>query len=297
MKKVLYTAVFLLISAGMSAQSYWAEGYNSTFDNWVDVTDADKNVIGVRPAGWVAASNNNWTTGSNKVAVTFEKATNRKGEEGKACKITTTGIQSTWFTWHVSVSQLTGTAAPDYIANPVFIDNGDDFYYTFWAKSDVAGTIMWLGMSELYDPKNNGDDKEAWGRVPNVVLTTQWKQYGFHAYAKMDLTSFSIMTRTNGVRYIDDIVLEYGDEVPELEEPTGIVDSSVESTFLVHANEDGIAFNGSEGTVTVFNTLGSMVAQKATNGSIDQINLSNGGLYIVKLQTAGGQITRKVLVK
>lgn len=297
MKNLFYTAALLLVSMNMSAQSYWAEGYNSSFDNWVDVTDADKNVIGVRPANWGASPNSNWTSGTNKVAVTFEKATNRKGEEGKACKITTTGIVSNWFTWHVSVANLTQSSAADYVANPVFIDQGDDFYYTFWAKSEVEGTVMWLGMSELYDPKNNGGDTNAWAKVPNVALTTEWKQYGFHAYAKMDLTSFSIMTRTNGVRYIDDIVLEYGDEVPELEDPSGITNASVDSPFQVYSNENGISFEGAEGTISVFNTLGSMVARKITNGEMDNVSLGNGGLYVVKLQTADGQVTRKVVVK
>lgn len=297
MKKLFYAAALLLISANMSAQSYWAEGYNSNFDEWMDILDDDKNVIGERPAGWVAPSNSNWTTGSNQVAVTFEKAANRNGEEAKACKITTTGIQSTWFTWHISVSQLTGAGAADYIPNPVFIDNGDDFYYTFWAKSDVEGTEMWIGTTELYDPKNNGGDSNAWSKVPKVTLTTNWKQYGFHAYAKMDLTSFSIQTRNNGVRYIDDIVLEYGDEVPELEDPTGVINSSVENPFLIYSNKGSISFKGSAGTVTVFNTLGEMVAQKTTNGEMDQVTVGNSGLYILKLQTATGEVTRKVLVK
>ena len=48
--------------------------------------------------------------------------------------------------------------------------------------------------------------------------------------------------------------------------------------------------------VTVFNTLGSVVAQKAANGGTDNINLGSG-LYLVKLQTADGEVTRKVVVK
>ena len=49
--------------------------------------------------------------------------------------------------------------------------------------------------------------------------------------------------------------------------------------------------------VTVFNTLGSMVAQKTTDGGADTISLTDGGLYIVKLQTADGETVRKVIVK
>ena len=69
----------------MNAQ-YFVEGYNTSFDSWVDIKDSEENVIGVRPAGWVAPDNSNWTMGSNNVKVTFEKAENRNGEADKACK-------------------------------------------------------------------------------------------------------------------------------------------------------------------------------------------------------------------
>lgn len=39
-----------------------------------------------------------------------------------------------------------------------------------------------------------------------------------------------------------------------------------------------------------------IVAQKAANGGTDNINLGSG-LYLVKLQTADGEVTRKVVVK
>ena len=74
MRKLFYAVALLLVSANMNAQSYFVDGYNTSFDSWVDIKDADENVIGVRPAGWVSPSNNNWTSGSNKVEVTFEKA-------------------------------------------------------------------------------------------------------------------------------------------------------------------------------------------------------------------------------
>lgn len=290
MKRLFYAVALLLVSANMSAQ--FVSEYNTSFDTWMDVTDAEQQVIGVRPAGWVAPSNNNWTTGSNKVQVTFEKAVNRDGEADKACKIITEGIASTWFNWHVSMSQLTGTGAADYIADPFFIDLGEDFYYTFWAKSDVAGTKMWIGATELYDPKNNGGDTEAWKKVPFVELTTEWKQYGIQAYAKMNLVSFSVQLRDNGIRYIDDLVVELGD----LPEGVGIINISAKDAFNVYSNDNGISFEGAEGMVTVFNTLGAVVAQKAANGGTDNISLGSG-LYLVKLQTADGEVTRKVVVK
>lgn len=73
MRKLFYAVALLLVSANMNAQSYFVDGYNTSFDSWVDIKDADENVIGVRPAGWVSPSNNNWTSGSNKVEVTFER--------------------------------------------------------------------------------------------------------------------------------------------------------------------------------------------------------------------------------
>ena len=215
MRKLFYAVALLLVSANMNAQSYFVDGYNTSFDSWVDIKDADENVIGVRPAGWVSPSNNNWTSGSNKVEVTFEKAENRDGEADKACKIIATGIVSTWFSWHVGVTQVSSVYAEDYIADPFFIDRGDDFYYTFWAKSDTDGTKMYIGATQLYDPKNNGGDSDAWSKVPYVELTTEWKQYGIYVeLAKLDLTSFDIQLRSNGVRYIDDLEVGYG-EIPE----------------------------------------------------------------------------------
>lgn len=291
MKKLFYAVALLLVSANMNAQSYFVDGYNTSFDSWVDVTDAEENVIGVRPAGWVAPENNQWTSGTNKVAVTFEKAENRDGEADKACKIITTGIVSTWFSWHVGVTQVSSVYAEDYIADPFFIDRGDDFYYTFWAKSDVDGTKMHIGTGQLYNPSNGGD----WADVPYVELTTEWKQYGIYVeLAKLDLTSFDIQLRSNGVRYIDDLEVGYG-EIPE---GVSIINvSSEKDDFKVRSIDNGISFEGAAGMVTVFNTLGSMVAQKATDGGADTIGLTDGGLYIVKLQTADGETARKVIVK
>lgn len=291
MRKLFYAVALLLVSANMNAQSYFVDGYNTSFDSWVDVTDAEENVIGVRPAGWVSPSNSNWTSGTNKVAVTFEKAENRDGEADKACKIITTGIVSTWFSWHVGVTQVSSVYAEDYIADPFFIDRGDDFYYTFWAKSDVDGTKMHIGTGQLYNPSNGGD----WADVPYVELTTEWKQYGIYVeLAKLDLTSFDIQLRSNGVRYIDDLEVGYG-EIPE---GVSIINvSSEKDDFKVRSIDNGISFEGAAGMVTVFNTLGSMVAQKTTDGGADTIGLTDGGLYIVKLQTADGETARKVIVK
>lgn len=291
MRKLFYAVALLLVSANMNAQSYFVDGYNTSFDSWVDVTDAEENVIGVRPAGWVSPSNSNWTSGTNKVAVTFEKAENRDGEADKACKIITTGIVSTWFSWHVGVTQVSSVYAEDYIADPFFIDRGDDFYYTFWAKSDADGTKMHIGTGQLYNPSNGGD----WADVPYVELTTEWKQYGIYVeLAKLDLTSFDIQLRSNGVRYIDDLEVGYG-EIPE---GVSIINvSSEKDDFKVRSIDNGISFEGAAGMVTVFNTLGSMVAQKTTDGGADTIGLTDGGLYIVKLQTADGETARKVIVK
>ena len=108
----------------------------------------------------------------------------------------------------------------------------------------------------------------------------------------MDLTSFDIQLRSNGIRYIDDLEVGYG-EIPE---GVGIINISAKDTFNVYSNDNGISFEGAEGMVTVFNTLGSVVAQKAANGGTDNINLGSG-LYLVKLQTADGEVTRKVVVK
>lgn len=288
MRKLFYAVALLFVSANMSAQ-YFVDGYNTSFDSWVDITDTEGAVTGVRPAGWVAPSNTQWTTGTNKVEVTFEKAENRKGEADKACKIIATGIVSTWFSWHVSVTQVTSVYAEDYIADPFFIDRGDDFYYTFWAKSDVDGTKMHIGTSQMYDPSNGGN----WDNVPYVELTTEWKQYGIYVeLAKIDLTSFSIQLRSNGVRYIDDLEVGFG-EIPE---GVGIINVDAKNAFNVYSNDNGISFEGAEGVVTVFNTLGAVVAQKATNGGTGSISLGNG-LYLVKLQTANGEVTRKVVVK
>lgn len=291
MRKLFYAVALLLVSANMNAQSYFVDGYNTSFDSWVDIKDAEENVTGVRPAGWVSPSNNNWTSGTNKVEVTFEKAENRDGEADKACKIITTGIVSTWFSWHVGVTQVSSVYAEDYIADPFFIDRGDDFYYTFWAKSDADGTKMHIGTGQLYNPSNGGD----WADVPYVELTTEWKQYGIYVeLAKLDLTSFDIQLRSNGVRYIDDLEVGYG-EIPE---GVSIINvSSEKDDFKVRSIDNGISFEGAAGMVTVFNTLGSMVAQKTTDGGADTIGLTDGGLYIVKLQTADGETARKVIVK
>ena len=52
---------------------------------------------------------------------------------------------------------------------------------------------MYIGATQLYDPKNNGGDSDAWSKVPYVELTTEWKQYGIYVeLAKLDLTSFDI---------------------------------------------------------------------------------------------------------
>lgn len=288
MRKLFYAVALLLVSANMSAQ-YFVDGYNTSFDSWVDIKDAEEVVTGIRPAGWVAPENSNWTMGSNNVKVTFEKAENRNGEADKACKIITEGIVSTWFSWHISVTQVTSVYAEDYIADPLFIDKGDDFYYTFWAKSDVDGTKMYIGTAQMYDPSNGGD----WNNVPFVELTTEWKQYGIYVeLAKMDLTSFSIQLRSNGIRYIDDLELGFG-EIPE---GVGIINVNANDAFNVYSNDNGVSFEGVEGVVTVFNSLGSVVARKTTDGGVDHISLGSG-LYIVKLQTANGEVARKVLVE
>ena len=49
---------------------------------------------------------------------------------------------------------------------------GDDFYYTFWAKSDTDGTKMYIGATQLYDPKNNGGDSEGFVRLTIVSKAT-----------------------------------------------------------------------------------------------------------------------------
>ncbi len=291
MRKLFYAAVLLFVSASMNAQSYFVDGYNTSFDSWVDLKDAEGNVTGVRPAGWISPSNSNWTSGSNKVEVTFEKAENRNGEADKACKIITTGIVSTWFSWHVGVSQVSSIYAEDYIADPFFIDKGDDFYYTFWAKSDVDGTKMYIGTGQLYNPANGGK----WADVPYVELTTEWKKYGIYVeLAKLDLTSFDIQLRSNGIRYIDDLEVGYG-EIPD--DVSVINVASEKNDFKVRSIDNGISFEGTAGMVTVFNTLGSMVAQKTTDGGADAISLTDAGIYIVKLQTTDGETVRKVIVK
>ena len=46
MRKLFYAVALLLVSANMNAQSYFVDGYNTSFDSWVDIKDADENVIG-----------------------------------------------------------------------------------------------------------------------------------------------------------------------------------------------------------------------------------------------------------
>ena len=53
MRKLFYAVALLFVSANMNAQ-YFVDGYNTSFDSWVDIKDSEENVIGVRPAGWVS---------------------------------------------------------------------------------------------------------------------------------------------------------------------------------------------------------------------------------------------------
>lgn len=268
----------------------------ATFDTWVDVIK-DGEVVNVKPFGWfmTAPYGASW--------MKFEPTEDRYGKEKSACKATVDGITQTWLTWHDQLKTNTDASSTDY--NPVYIERGTAFYYTFWAKADEDGLLMHIGLEELYNPTNNAGDTQSWQNIPFATLTTKWTKYGFlvsERNAFMDLSVFNIHFRSNGVRYIDDIELKTGTELPEdvgtIIDGSGIFEfASDENPITVISSTNGIGITSLGGEVVVYDTTGKLIAQKTVLEGVDFINLETKGLAVVKFTKDGKNTIVKALVK
>lgn len=304
MKKFFYSIAASLLAIGavnaQSGVSLWdAENGEkaATFDNWVDVIK-DGEVVNVKPFGWfmTAPYGASW--------MKFEPTTDRFGKEDSACKATVDEITQTWLTWHDQLKTNTDASSVDY--NPVYIERGTAFYFTFWAKADEDGLPMHIGPEQLYDPKNNDGDTGSWGKIPSVTLTTKWTKYGFlisERDAFMDMSVFNIHFRSNGVRYIDDIELKTGTELPDdvgtvIDDGASISESATEENpITITSSTDGIGFTSQEGEVAVYDTTGRLAVQKTVSEGDNFINIETKGLFILKFTQEGKSTVLKTIVK
>lgn len=304
MKRFFYTLAISIVAFGaINAQdvSLWdAENGEKAakFDTWMDVKNAEGEVVNIKPFGWFM------TTPYGQSNMKFEPATDRFGNEGKACKATIEGITQTWLTWHDQLKTNTDASKEDY--NPVYIERGTAFYYTFWAKADEDGTLLHIGAEELYNPSNNDGNSDSWGNMPFVTLTTKWTKYGIivsERDAFMDMSVFNIHFRSNGVRYIDDIELKTGAELPTdvgtiIDDETGVFEFATDETpVTIISSTNGIAFTSLGGEIAVYDAMGKLLIQKNVSEGIDFINLDAKGLCIVKFSKDGKSTAVKTLVK
>lgn len=297
MKKTIYFILAaLFLSTGLFAQSYFHENSNENFDRWVDIEDDEGNVVGERPYGWHAPYNSNWEVGSNLVGVKFVAVDDRDGAERSAVQIISSGIASTWFTWHIQVTPVHWPERDDY--NPLFIDQGDDYFYTFWAKANTdEETVLWVGTQQNYDPNHGG---LGWENMPNFTITNEWKQYGFVDFALVDITSFQIQLRENVDFMFDDIQLEYGYNLPDLGDYTGVFEiATQENPLTIISSKDGIALNSAiSGNVSVYDTMGRQVVRDHfINEGNNFIPLTSKGLHILRVDNGAKPTSLKVVVQ
>jgi hypothetical protein len=305
MKKLVYTMALLLTAAsGTAQQSLWdpINGEKAAkFESWIDIKDANGNVVNMRPFGWYTSS-----SGAGAASVyEMRPTTDRNGVPNAACRADIQGIAITWGTWYTQTRILHGASA-DGDQNPLWIDKGTDFYYTFWAKADEDGMMMHIGPEELWNPSSyTPNDPNAWGRMPFVALTTKWTKHGVLITSRecfRDLQYFNIHWRRNGVRYFDDIELKTGTELPadvgSVIEGSGIFEYATDNKpVTVIAAKNGIAFTSMGGTISVYGVSGQQVAQKTVGEGINYIRLDTKGLHLLKYTADGKATIVKVIVK
>lgn len=303
MKKIFYTLSFLLITTLVSAQdgdpSLWDPEHGekaAKFDVWENVVNNEGQIVNIKPFGWFAGTPYYGGT------IKLEPTTDRFGNENSACKATLFDATQSG-TWHNQMRTTYQNNQLDY--NPIYIERGTAVYYTFWAKSDEDGTILNIGLEELYNPMYNDGVYESWQKMPSVTLTTKWTKYGILLSDRdvfRDLIYFNIHFRQNGVRYIDDIELRAGTELPA---DVGTIVDDISGVFEFATNDNpiaiisvksGVTFSSLGGDVVVYNASGAQITQKTVREGLDYISL-NAGLYIVKYSNNGKETALKLVVQ
>ncbi len=310
MKRTLFSAVVLSMAIGTSfaadtdgkvstkaaevtADSYFGIDVNENqvdgnFDQWQDLEDSDGNVTGFRPKWWET----NAAYGSNGDNVIFGKAVDRYGEADKALKMTAPQTAA-WYTWHVHMRTCATTTQPDCWS--FVIPEGDEFYITFWAKGEVGGEVLWYGPSQMYDPNNGG----VWADMPNVTLTTDWTQYGCLFRAQLEVSMLHFQPRLAGDYYLDDVVVNWGYNLPELEEGTdGVITTDASKTYAVKGGTNAISINTTTAAnALVFDAAGTLHTSQQLAAGTSQVEVNGTGLYIVVIEIDGEQHAQKVVVK
>lgn len=266
------------------------------FDIWEDVINGEGQVVNIKPYGWFAGAPYYGGT------IKLEPTTDRFGNKDSACKATLFDAAQSG-TWHNQMRTVYQNNQPDY--NPIYVERGTAVYYTFWAKSDVEGTILNIGLEELYNPTYNDNVYESWQKMPFVTLTTKWTKYGVLLSERdvfRDLIYFNIHFRQNGVRFIDDIELRAGTELPAdvgtiVDDPSSIFEFATdENPVTIVSTKSGVTFSSLSGEVTVYNASGVQVGHKIINEGLNYIPTSSG-FHILKHLKEGKETILKVLIK
>lgn len=303
MKKILHTVTLTIIAITISAQnndpSLWDAEHGekaAKFDVWEDVINNEGEVVNIKPFGWFAGAPYYGGT------IKLEPTTDRFGNENSACKATLFDATQSG-TWHNQMRTVYQNNQPDY--NPIYIERGTAVYYTFWAKSDEDGTILNIGLEELYNPMYNDNVYESWLNMPFVTLTTKWTKYGILLSERdifRDLIYFNIHFRQNGVRFIDDIELRAGTELPSdvgsiIDDGASIFEAATDNNPITIVSEkSGITFSSLGGDVIVYDISGAQVAKRKVSEGLNYIPLS-AGLHILKYMKDEAETTLKVLIK
>jgi hypothetical protein len=301
MKKMIYSLALLSIAAtSASAQeSLWRDGtfnggsgtYSAgqlgTMDYWPETPNG-------QALGWYGA-----VSGSTGSSILVEEAEGRNFASNsldKAAKITVDWKGNA--TYHIifrTLSYVGEKAKSDY--NPFELESNTPFYYSFWAKTDNVGYAANKLLPTInenvmgYTAKNITHSTNG-----NTTLTTEWQQYVFEVTGSYTINSgktpaILFTFQAAGVVYIDDVEIYTG-------APTGINGMAAgKLPVTVIASESGITFSSSGGKVSVYDSTGSLAAQKNVGEGIEHIALPGKGLYIVKLSKDNKNTIAKAIVK
>lgn len=258
-------------------ETLWNAGFDGTFDIWSSGL----------PAGWTTIKYSSSTMSVSAVEDRNETA-------DKACKVSVNNAAG-WLTWHTSLRNP-GTTA-------LSIPNETDFYYTFWAKSNIEGKKMYASTPEMYDAAANGGTA-VWANAPYVELTTEWKQYGVLQKANYALTHFAFHFREAGSveYYLDDLEIKAGTELPPLNQDsgnaTGIFELASElNPISIISTQSGIAFSSLQGEASIYDSFGRLVLQKTVAEGVNYFPLNGTGLHIVKFSYQGKTSAIKTIVQ
>ena len=323
------TFTFLFAFLSLTVLSYAQTDYNllkypADFNTWVDTKgnivqqNADGMsypiVVGIdtvrfsAPIGWTKSYY------QNKCGWLSPSWPGISGKPGDFCmKYDWPDSPYKWATWHYSTTTIADV-------NNTYFQNfklfqGDDYYFTFWAKKPTGMTnvFIYMGCPTLYDPQ--------WALMPRFIIEDNWKQFGYGGTcqpvtnstlannitagtaANADQKSFCIQLRNDGIDYakktcyIDDLDLQWGTQTFTLKPYTSTPKVQIEKVFKIKMiNDKSITFESVAGDVYITSISGKILNTIKVTDGINKIMVPQSGIYLITLNNKKVQYTYKVIV-